>query len=118
MSQKNFKQMSTKKLNALMETASEEEKAQIQEVLNMRNAASAGAEAIAPEHDGLTLEEQEAIAKAEAESGTTEKKPAATKEKAPKMTDEEREELANKLRAEAHEQGNVRSQDRRWPQGC
>lgn len=100
MSQKNFKQMSTKKLNALMETASEEEKAQIQEVLNMRNAASAGAEAIAPEHDGLTPEEREAIAKAEAE-GATEKKPAATKEKAPKMTDEEREELANKLRAEA-----------------
>lgn len=100
MAQKNFKQMSTKKLNALMETASDEEKVLIQEVLDTRNAASAGAGAGKPA-DELTEEEQAAIAAAEAENGgaEAEKKPA--KEKAPKLTDEERTTLAEKLRAEA-----------------
>lgn len=101
MATKNFKQMSTKKLNALLETASEEDKVLIQQVLDTRNAASAGAGAGAPSNDGLSEEEKAAIAAAEAENGVKaeEKKPA--KEKAPKLTDEQREELANKLRAEA-----------------
>lgn len=99
---KNFKQMSTKKLNALLETATEEEKNEILEVLNTRNAASAGAGAGVPaESEGLTEEEKAAIAAAEAENGVTEEKKAPAKEKAPKMTDEERHALAEKLRAEA-----------------
>ena len=103
MATKNFKQMSTKKLNALLETASEEEKNEILEVLNTRNAASAGAGAGAPaDSDGLTDEEKAAIAAAEAENGgKTEEKKAPAKEKAPKMTDEERAALAEKLRTEA-----------------
>lgn len=101
MAQKNFKQMSTKKLNALLETASEEEKAQIQEVLNTRNAASAGAGAGQPASE-LTEEEQAAIAAAEADSNTNKpENEAPKKEKAPKMTDEERAALAEKLRTEA-----------------
>lgn len=100
MATKNFKQMSTKKLNALLEIASEEEKTQILEVLNTRNAASAGAGAGQPAAE-LTEEEQAAIAAAEAENGVTEEKKAPAKEKAPKMTDEERTALAEKLRTEA-----------------
>lgn len=74
---KNFKQMSTKKLNALLETATEEEKNEILEVLNTRNAASAGAGAGVPaESEGLTEEEKAAIAAAEAENGVTEEKKA------------------------------------------
>lgn len=102
MATKNFKQMSTKKLNALLETASEEEKNEILEVLNTRNAASAGAGAGAPaKSEELTEEEKAAIAAAEAENGVTEEKKAPAKEKAPKMTDEERAALAEKLRTEA-----------------
>lgn len=100
MATKNFAQMSTKKLNALLETASDEEKAQIQEVLNKRNAASAGA-AQAPASEELSAEEQAAIAAVEAENGKTAEPQKPAKEKAPKLTDEERAELAEKLRAEA-----------------
>lgn len=97
MAEKNFKQMSTKKLNALLETASEEDKVLIQEVLDTRAAANLGAGSPA-----LSEEEQAAIAAAENETGVNkpeEKKAAAPKKE--KMTDEEREALANKLRAEA-----------------
>ena len=98
MATKNFKQMSTKKLNALMETASEEDKALIQEVLDTRAAANLGAES--PE---LSEEEKAAIAAAENESGVNkpEEKKAIANPKKEKLTDEEREALANKLRAEA-----------------
>ena len=66
MATKKFAQMSTKKLNALLETASEEEKAQILEVLNTRNAASNGVEAQSPaKSEELTEEEKAAIAAAE-----------------------------------------------------
>ena len=105
MATKNFKQMSTKKLNALLETASEEEKTQILEVLNTRNAASAGAGAGTAEApakgEELSEEEKAAIEAAEAENApkTNEKK--APKEKAPKLTDEECAALAEKLRTEA-----------------
>lgn len=102
MATKNFKQMSTKKLNALLETASEEEKNEILKVLNARNAASAGAGAQSPaKSEELSEEEKAAIAAAEAENGVTEEKKAPAKEKAPKMTDEERAALAEKLRTEA-----------------
>lgn len=106
MATKNFKQMSTKKLNALLETASEEEKTQILEVLNTRNAASAGAGARTPEapakSEELSEEEKAAIEAAEAENAPkTNEKKAAPKEKAPKLTDEECAALAEKLRTEA-----------------
>lgn len=105
MATKNFKQMSTKKLNALLETASEEEKTQILEVLNTRNAASAGAGAGTTEApakgEELSEEEKAAIEAAETENApkTNEKK--TPKEKAPKLTDEECAALAEKLRTEA-----------------
>lgn len=100
MATKNYNQMSTKKLNALLETASDDEKTAIQEVLDKRNAASAGAGA--QNGSELSEEEKAAIAAAEAENGGTAEQPAKpAKEKAPKMTDEEREALAEKLRAEA-----------------
>ena len=88
-----FNQMSSKKLNAMLEdvNVSAEDKAAIQEVLNTRSAVSAGA-------DGLTDEEKAAITDAEGQNATpATEKPA----KAAKMTDEERAELAEKLRAEA-----------------
>lgn len=101
MATKNFKQMSTKKLNALMETASEEDKALIQEVLDTRAAAKIGAEAPAQSSE-LSEEEKAAIATAEAESGAAkpeEKKAGAPKKE--KMTNEERIALVEKLRVEA-----------------
>lgn len=101
MATKNFKQMSTKKLNALMETASEEDKALIQEVLDTRAAAKIGAEAPAQSSE-LSEEEKAAIATAEAESGAAkpeEKKVGAPKKE--KMTDEECAALVEKLRVEA-----------------
>ena len=91
-----FAQMSTKKLNALLETASEEEKVEIQKVLDARNAASAPQQPAGP-----TEEEQAAIAAAEAESNAAPKEEKPAKEKAAKMTDEQCHELAEKLRAEA-----------------
>lgn len=102
MATKNFKQMSTKKLNALMETASEEDKVLIQEVLDTRAAAKIGASAETPAQGSeLSEEEKAAIAAAEAESGVKpeEKKVGAPKKE--KMTDEERIALVAKLRAEA-----------------
>jgi len=97
---KKFAQMSTKKLNALLETASEEEKNEILNVLNARNAASAGASAGTQEGNGAELTEEEKKAIAAAENGAeAEKAPA--KEKPAKMTDEERATLAEKLRVEA-----------------
>lgn len=105
MATKNFKQMSTKKLNALMETASEEDKVLIQEVLDTRAAAKLGN----TETSELSEEEKAAIATAEAEAaeaGVEKAKQAAEEKKAgapkkEKMTDEERIALAEKLRAEA-----------------
>ena len=66
---KNFKQMSTKKLQALMETASEEDKMAIQEVLNARQQVAVKASAEEPEEEALTPEEEAAIAAAEANGG-------------------------------------------------
>lgn len=97
-----FNQMSTKKLNALLnnESTSAEDKAAIQEVLNTRNAASASAETPASMTPELTPEEQAAIAAAEGKAAhKNEEKPANAT--ANKMTDEERTALAEKLRAEA-----------------
>ena len=96
----NFKQMSTKKLNTMLndENVTAEDKAAIQEVLNTRNAVSAGVEAAKASE--LSSEEAEAIAKAEGDIAgpKTEKKAAKVVNR---MTDEERITLAEKLRAEA-----------------
>lgn len=94
----NFNQMSSKKLNAMLEdvNVSAEDKAAIQEVLNARNALH---EAPAVEQE-LTQEEREAIAAAEG-TNATEKAEKTEKVAKTKMTDEERTALAEKLRAEA-----------------
>lgn len=98
MAQKNFTQMPTKKLNALLATASDEDKVLIEKVLEQRNVAKdAIPNTISAE---LTQEEQEAIEKAENSTSHSQnavaKKQVTTKE--PKMTDEQREALANELR--------------------
>lgn len=100
MAQKNFTQMSSKKLNALLATASEEDKVLIQEVLNKRNKVSANDQvAGAPDTASteLTLEEQEAIEKAEG-NAVKHSESELKKHKANKMTDEQRIALANELR--------------------
>ena len=109
MATRNFRQMTTKKLVALMETANDEDKALIQEVLNARNAVAAKttknddaekeAESPAAETE-LSEEEKAAIAAAEAESPVAQKEEKPKKAAKAKLTDEERTKLAEKLRAE------------------
>ena len=65
---KKFAQMSTKKLNALLETASEEDAVAIKAILESRNAQQAGAGA--GEGTELSEEEQRAIAAAESQTIT------------------------------------------------
>lgn len=95
MATKNFAKMTTKKLNALLTTASNEDKAAIEAVLAAREqaqipAAAEGAAEVAP----ATTEEEAAEA--------AEAVPVATEEngglKKPKMTDEERHALAEELK--------------------
>ena len=62
MATKKFAQMSTKKLNALLETASEEDAVAIKAILESRNAQQA--EAGAGEGTELSDEEKQAIAAA------------------------------------------------------
>lgn len=91
--------MSTKKLNSLLETANDEDKALIQAVLDKR--AGATTASAAPEVGGkdnpdvevepLTEDEQKVLENAEAN--------AEVQAKAAKMTDEERHALAEELRA-------------------
>lgn len=103
MAEKKFAQMTTKKLNALLESASEEDKVEIQAVLEARGALSAGAqEPKSATTDELSDEEKAAIAEAEGkapEAEQKEAKKAGRKSNKPQLTDEEREEVANKLRA-------------------
>lgn len=90
MATKNFKAMTTKKLNALLETANEEDKSAIMEVLASREQKAPATE------DELTEEEKKVIEAAEKNGGinpTYEKS-----EPAKKMSDQERTELANELR--------------------
>ena len=102
MATEKFAQMTTKKLNALMATASDEDKKAIEAILAAREQAQASkaaeetaeapAEAPAAEETSLTPEEEAAIKAAE-ENGSK-----ATQEKKPKMTDEERHTLAEELK--------------------
>lgn len=101
MATKNYSSMSTKKLNTLLATASEEEAVEISAVLNDREqvvTAEAKKEStvveIDPEED-LTAEEKALIEKAEAASPSEKKVKTPT---AAKMSDDERHELAESLK--------------------
>lgn len=99
MATKNFAQMSTKKLNALLETASPEEQAAINEVLSTRaQVAKATAEQASSEEAPLTAEEQAAIDAAEANGGINPNFTGRTVEKKAKITDLERDELVESLK--------------------
>lgn len=105
MAQKNYEQMPTKKLNALLETVTDEsEKAAIEKVLAKRGQLAPGDNAPATVNPNaeLSAEEQAAI---DAANGTdadaSEKQAATAKNVKVKPTDEERAALAAKLREEA-----------------
>ena len=101
MATKKFNQMSTKKLNALMATASDEDKLTIQEILDAR--AQMAAKQDPNEHEApetvseLTPEEEAAIAAAEANNGNNPLYTGSTRTKKPKMTEEELDALAESL---------------------
>jgi len=108
---KKFLQMTTKKLNALLATASDEDKKAIEAVLAAREQAQAPAAPAAPEATAeetpaneeetqLSLEEEAAIKAAEENGGLNPlyNGSKATQEKKPKMTDEDRHALAEELK--------------------
>ena len=105
MAQKNYAQMPTKKLNALLETVTDEsEKAAIEEVLAKRGQLAPGDNAPATVNPNaeLSAEEQAAIDAANGTDADASEKQAATAKKVKvKPTDEERAALAAKLREEA-----------------
>ena len=111
---KKFSQITTKKLNALLATASDEDKKAIEAVLAAREQAQASA---APAALGATAEETPAAPASEEETQLSPEEEAAikaaeengelnplyngskaTQEKKPKMTDEERHALAKELK--------------------
>ena len=111
---KKFSQMTTKKLNALLATASDEDKKAIEAVLAAREQAQAPAAPAAPEATAeetpaapaseeetqLSPEEEAAIKAAEENGGLNPlyNSSKATQEKKPKMTDEDRHALAEELK--------------------
>lgn len=105
MATKKFNQMTTKKLNALLATASDEDKVAIEAVLAAREQASASPATPTvvetEEETSLTPEEEAAIKAAEENGGLNPlyNGSKATQEKKPKMTDEERHVLAEELKA-------------------
>lgn len=112
MATKKFSQMTTKKLNALLATASDEDKAEIEAVLAAREQAQAPvsgetqSEVANPVQEfedtenPLTPEEEAAIKAAEENNGVNpmSNSSKATLEKKPKMTDDERHALAEELK--------------------
>lgn len=110
MTTKKFSQMTTKKLNALLATASDEDKKAIEAVLAAREQAPAAPEATAEETPAapeataeetqLSPEEEAAIKAAEENGGLNPvyNGSKATQEKKPKMTDEDRHALAEELK--------------------
>lgn len=105
MATKNYAQMPTKKLNALLETVTDEsEKAAIENVLAKRGQLAPGDNAPATVNPNaeLSAEEQAAIDAANGTDADASEKQAATAKKVKaKQTDEERAALAAKLREEA-----------------
>lgn len=102
MTMKKFNQMTTKKLNALLATASDEDKAVIEEVLAAREQARVKeATEEEAEETPLTSEEEAAIKAAEENGGLNPlyNGSKATQEKKPKMTNEECRALAEELKA-------------------
>ena len=114
MATEKFSQMTTKKLNALLATASDEDKKAIEAVLAAREQAQAPAAPAAPEatteetpaapaseeETQLSPEEEAAIKAAEENGGLNllYNGSKATQEKKPKMTDEDRHALAEELK--------------------
>lgn len=112
MTTKKFLQMTTKKLNALLATASDEDKKAIEAVLAAREQAQDPAAPAAPEATAeetpeaseeetqLSLEEEAAIKAAEENGGLNPlyNGSKVTQEKKPKMTDEDRHALAEELK--------------------
>lgn len=110
MTTKKFSQMTTKKLNALLATASDEDKAEIEAVLAAREQAQVSGETqyevanpvqeFEDTENPLTPEEEAAIKAAEENNGVNpmSNSSKATQEKKPKMTDEERHALAEELK--------------------
>ena len=107
---KKFSQITTKKLNALLATASDEDKVEIKAVLAAREQAQASGEMqsevanpvqeFEDTENLLTPEEEAAIKAAEENNGVNpmSNSSKATLEKKPKMTDEERRALAEELK--------------------
>lgn len=112
MATKNFSQMTTKKLNALLATASDEDKKAIEAVLAAREQAQAlvsgetqsevanSVQEFEDTENPLTPEEEAAIKAAEENGGINpmSNSSKATQEKKPKMTDEDRHALAEELK--------------------
>lgn len=111
MATKKFSQMTTKKLNALLATASDEDKKAIEAVLAAREQVQAPAAEVKSEvanpvqefedtENPLTPEEEVAIKAAEENNGLNpmSNSSKSTLEKKPKMTDEERHALAEELK--------------------
>lgn len=103
MSTKKFAQMTTKKLNALLETASDEDRAEIQAILNAREQIAANP-AVETANDTdvvvseLTPEEESALKAAEANDGINPTYTGRAVTPKQKLTDEERHALAEKLK--------------------
>ena len=100
MATKKFSQMTTKKLNALLATASDEDKKAIEDVLAAREQAQAPAAPASEEETQLSSEEEAAIKTAEENNGLNPlyNGSKATQEKKLKMTDEDRHALAEELK--------------------
>lgn len=111
MATKKFSQMTTKKLNALLATTSDEDKKAIEAVLAAREQIQAPAVEVQSEvanpvqefedtENPLTPEEEAAIKAAEENGGINpmSNSSKATQEKKPKMTDEDRHALAEELK--------------------
>lgn len=112
MATKKFSQMTTKKLNALLATASDEDKVEIETVLAVRELTQASVsgetqsevansvQEFEDTENPLTPEEEAAIKAAEENNGVNpmSNSSKATLEKKPKMTDEERHALAEELK--------------------
>ena len=88
MAQINYSKLSDKKLNALLENATAEERALIEQELASRQAARATKEYV--DEEPLSPEQEKQLAEAEANEGKA--------VKAPKMTDEERAALAEECK--------------------
>ena len=110
MTTKKFDRMTTKKLNALLTTASDEDKMDIEAVLAARAQAQAAmtTEEV-PDEEPLTPEEEAALEAAEKNGGLNPlyNGSKATQEKKPKLTEEECQALAKELKANVYHRCNV-----------